>query len=125
MMADAPLWSLGQPAFSGGSGGNLVEVNDVRARYLAARRAADQGSYQLLLAFVRSQTGTAGDSEQPLVSCGVDSPPLLRICVRAGCNIKDIDGLQSTSSSLPWQIPQNGWLGRCHEDCATFCNFYL
>jgi Fic-DOC domain mobile mystery protein B len=54
MMADALLRSLGSPAFSWGSGGNLVAANDVRARYLAALRAADQGDYQSLLAFVRS-----------------------------------------------------------------------
>lgn len=54
MMADALLRSLGQPAFSWGSGGNLVAANEVRARYLAALRAADQGDCQLLLAFVRS-----------------------------------------------------------------------
>ncbi len=54
MMADALLRSLGQPAFSWGSGGNLVAANEVRARYLAALRAADQGDYQLLLVFVHS-----------------------------------------------------------------------
>jgi Fic-DOC domain mobile mystery protein B len=54
MMADALLRSLGQPAFSWGSSGNLVTANDVRTRYLAALRAADQGDYQLLLAFVRT-----------------------------------------------------------------------
>lgn len=54
MMTDALVRSLGQPAFSWGSGGNLVAANDVRARYLAALRSADQGDYQLLLAFVRS-----------------------------------------------------------------------
>ena len=54
MMADALLRCLGQLAFTWGSGGNRVAVNVVRARYLAALRAADQGDYQLLLAFVRS-----------------------------------------------------------------------
>ncbi|WP_241813404.1 mobile mystery protein B [Herbaspirillum sp. C7C2] len=54
MMADVLLRSLGQPALSWGSGGNLVAANDARARYLAALRAADQGDFQLLLAFVRS-----------------------------------------------------------------------
>ncbi len=54
MMADALARSLGQPAFSWGSGGNLVAVDDARSRYLAALRAADKGDYQLLLAFVRS-----------------------------------------------------------------------
>lgn len=55
MMADALLRSLGRPAFSWGSGGNLVAANDARARYLAALRAADQGDHRLLLGFVRSQ----------------------------------------------------------------------
>ncbi len=54
MMADALLRSLGQPAFSWGSSGDLVAANDVRARYLAALRAADQGEYQQLLTFARS-----------------------------------------------------------------------
>lgn len=54
MMADTLLRSLGQAAFSWGSGGHLVAANEVRARYLAALRAADQGDYQPLLAFVRS-----------------------------------------------------------------------
>jgi Fic-DOC domain mobile mystery protein B len=54
MLADALLRSLGQPAFSWGSGGNLVAGDDVRGRYLAALRAADHGDYQLLLVFVRS-----------------------------------------------------------------------
>jgi len=54
MMTDALLRSLGQIAFTWGSGGSVVAANDVRARYLAALRAADQGDYQLLLAFVRS-----------------------------------------------------------------------
>jgi len=54
MMADALLRSLGQAAFTWGSGGSLVAANEVRARYLAALRAADQGDYQLLLAFARS-----------------------------------------------------------------------
>lgn len=54
MMADVLVRVQGQQAFSWGKGGNLVAANDVRARYLAALRAADQGDYQLLLAFVRS-----------------------------------------------------------------------
>jgi Fic-DOC domain mobile mystery protein B len=54
MMADALLHSLRQSAFSWGSGSDLIAANDVRARYLAALRAADQGDYQLLLAFARS-----------------------------------------------------------------------
>jgi Fic-DOC domain mobile mystery protein B len=54
MMADALLRSLGQAVFTWGSGGSLVAANEVRARYWAALRAADQGDYSLLLAFVRS-----------------------------------------------------------------------
>ncbi len=54
MMADALMRSLDQPSFSWGSGGNLAAENDVRARYLAALRAADRGEYQPLLAFVRT-----------------------------------------------------------------------
>lgn len=54
MMADVLVRVLGQQAFSWGNGGNLVAVNDVRAQYLAALRAADQGDYRRLLTFVRS-----------------------------------------------------------------------
>ena len=54
MMTDALLRSLGQPALTWGGGGDLVAADEVRARYLSALRAADQGDYQLLLAFVRS-----------------------------------------------------------------------
>lgn len=54
MMADVLLRSLGQPAFTWGGGGQLVAANDVRSRYLAALRAADQGDYQPLLRFARS-----------------------------------------------------------------------
>ena len=54
MMADALLKQLGRPAFSWGSGANLVSANAVRARYLAALRAADKNDFADLLAFVRS-----------------------------------------------------------------------
>ncbi|WP_231480515.1 hypothetical protein [Thiomonas sp. FB-Cd] len=54
MMADALLRGLGQPVFSWGGGGNLVAASNVRDRYLATLRAADQGDYELRLAFVRS-----------------------------------------------------------------------
>ena len=54
MMADGLLKQLGQPVFSWGSSANLVSANAVRARYLAALRAADQGDFAELLAFVRS-----------------------------------------------------------------------
>lgn len=53
MMADVLLRSLGRPAFTWGGTGNLVKANEVRARYLAALRSADQGNYALLLEFVR------------------------------------------------------------------------
>jgi Fic-DOC domain mobile mystery protein B len=54
MMADALLKQLGQPVFSWGGGGNMVSANEVRARYLAALRAADRGDFPDLLAFVRT-----------------------------------------------------------------------
>ena len=54
MMADALLKQLGQKAFSGGGGGNLLSASEVRARYLAALRAADKNDFAELLAFVRS-----------------------------------------------------------------------
>ena len=54
MMADALLKQLGRPVFSWGSSADLVSANAVRARYLAALRAADQGDFAELLAFVRS-----------------------------------------------------------------------
>lgn len=54
LMADALLKQLGQPAFSWGSGANLVSATEVRAQYLAALRAADQNDFKGLLAFVRS-----------------------------------------------------------------------
>ncbi len=54
MMTDALLRSMGQPAFTWGGGGNLATANEIRARYLEALRAADQGNYEMLLAFVRS-----------------------------------------------------------------------
>jgi Fic-DOC domain mobile mystery protein B len=54
MMADALLKQMGQKAFSLGGGGDLVGANDVRARYLAALRAADKNDFAALLAFVRS-----------------------------------------------------------------------
>lgn len=54
MMADALLKQLGQQAFSWGGGGNMVSANEVRARYLAALRAADRSDFTDLLAFVRA-----------------------------------------------------------------------
>lgn len=54
MMADALLQQLGRPAFSWGSGANLVSASAVRARYLAALRAADRNDFADLVAFVRS-----------------------------------------------------------------------
>lgn len=54
VMTDALLKQLGQKAFSWGNGANLVSANEVRARYLAALRAADQNDFTDLLAFVRS-----------------------------------------------------------------------
>ena len=54
MMTDALLKQLGQKAFSWGDGGNVVNASEVRARYLAALRAADKNDFAGLLAFVRS-----------------------------------------------------------------------
>ena len=54
MVADALLKQLGQKAFSWGSEGNRVSAGEVRARYLAALRAADKNDFTELLAFVRS-----------------------------------------------------------------------
>jgi Fic-DOC domain mobile mystery protein B len=54
MMTDVLLKQLGRPAFSWGSGANLVSANAVRARYLTALRAADNNDFTDLLAFVRS-----------------------------------------------------------------------
>lgn len=54
MMTDALLKQLGLPAFSWGSGANLITASAVRARYLAALRAADKDAFAELLAFVRS-----------------------------------------------------------------------
>ena len=54
MMADALLKQLGQKAFAWGDGGNVVSAREVRARYLAALRAADRNDFAALMAFVRS-----------------------------------------------------------------------
>lgn len=54
MMADALLKKMGQKAFTWGGGANLVNANEVRARYLAALRAADKNDFTDLFAFVRS-----------------------------------------------------------------------
>ena len=54
MMADALLKQLGQKSFAWGDGGNVVSASEVRARYLAALRAADRNDFAELLAFVRS-----------------------------------------------------------------------
>ena len=54
MLADALLKQLGRLVFSWGGSKSLVSVNDVRARYLAALRAADKNDFTKLLAFVRS-----------------------------------------------------------------------
>ncbi len=53
MIADAVLWWRGSPRFTWGSG-NLLEMGDVRRRYIAALRAADAHDIQPLLRFVRS-----------------------------------------------------------------------
>ncbi len=52
LMADALLHAAGQSRFSWG-GGDLVRATHARTDYLAALRAADQGDFSPLLAFVR------------------------------------------------------------------------
>lgn len=54
LMADVLLRSLGQPAFTWGGGGSMVDATAVRVRYLAALRSADANDYAPLVAFVRS-----------------------------------------------------------------------
>ena len=53
LMADLLVERLGRPRFTWGSR-SLIDVSDVRLRYIAALRAADARDYALLLAFVRS-----------------------------------------------------------------------
>jgi len=54
MMADALLRSMSRAPFSWGGGGTLVKADNARSDYLTALRAADNGDYRLLFAFVRS-----------------------------------------------------------------------
>ena len=55
LMADllAMRWGAGRLSW-GGANGSLVSAGELRARYLTALRAADQGQYADLLAFARS-----------------------------------------------------------------------
>jgi hypothetical protein len=53
-MADLFLVQNGEERFTWGSG-NLVEVGDVRRRYIEALRAADKKDCAPLLNFVRSK----------------------------------------------------------------------
>ena len=53
LATDLLLRSLGQEPFSWGSA-NLVNVNDARAQYVDALRAADRHDIRPLLNFVRS-----------------------------------------------------------------------
>lgn len=52
--ADMLLVSLGRERFSWGQTLNLVDVSDVRRRYIDALHAADRHDYSLLLEFARS-----------------------------------------------------------------------
>jgi len=52
LMTDVVLGSRGAPPFTWGQG-DLVHAGEVRDRYLAALRAADDRDYSMLLAFVR------------------------------------------------------------------------
>ena len=53
LIGDILAGQLGQPPFAWGSA-NLVDVEDTRAQYVAALRAADGHDYDALLAFARS-----------------------------------------------------------------------
>ncbi len=53
MMADLLVQKLGQPRFTWGSK-SITETTETRDRYITALRAADNGDFQPLLAFVRS-----------------------------------------------------------------------
>jgi Fic-DOC domain mobile mystery protein B len=53
-MTDALLRQMGLPAFTWGSGQNLVAASETRTQYIAALRAADSGDFTLLQLFVRS-----------------------------------------------------------------------
>lgn len=53
-MANALLRQLGQRPFTWGGGRPLGSASNVRTQYIEALRAADQGDYAALLAFVRS-----------------------------------------------------------------------
>jgi fido (protein-threonine AMPylation protein) len=54
LVADLYLLSVGEAAFTWGSGGRLDEDSDARRVYLDALRAANAGDYQPLLAFARA-----------------------------------------------------------------------
>ncbi len=60
LVADAVLLQAGAPRFTWGRE-DLYGTGEVRARYLAALRAADQCEIGPLLAFVRGLGGAAGD----------------------------------------------------------------
>lgn len=53
LLADLLVQQAGRPEFSWG-GGNLVTTEELRARYIGALRAADQGDIHPLLRFARS-----------------------------------------------------------------------
>lgn len=53
LATDALLVRWGRPAFSWGSGANLVGRGEPRQKYLEALRAGDRGSFDLLLDFSR------------------------------------------------------------------------
>jgi Fic-DOC domain mobile mystery protein B len=54
LMTDQLLSQVGVARFSWGGRGDLVAAGEVRARYLAALRTADDGDIAPLLAFARS-----------------------------------------------------------------------
>lgn len=54
LLADLYLLSIGEPAFTWGSGGGLDEDGDATRIYLEALYAADAGDYTPLVTFARS-----------------------------------------------------------------------
>jgi Fic-DOC domain mobile mystery protein B len=52
LMTDVLMKSLGHKRFSWGVG-SLIEVSELRTRYIQALRAADNGQYSLLLDFIK------------------------------------------------------------------------
>lgn len=54
LMADVLIEQLGQPRFSWGGHGHLVDASAMRSEYINALRLADRGNLEALLAFARA-----------------------------------------------------------------------